>query len=182
MPNCLNLLSQILFLSEYDLADTFVSGIFSDVNNGYSDVSITQSSESFCENLDVDKKISDKSQYSSDPCKNYDFNETSHDFQVFSRENVIAQQTEIYSLFNKALSEDKIFTVSVGYYFRNGVLMRKWRPADNPADEDWSVKHQIVLPKGFRTEVLSLAHENPLPGHLDITKTYYKLLNYFFWP
>ena len=30
--------------------------------------------------------------------------------------------------------------------------MRKWRPTDVPADADWSVKHQIVLPKGFRTE------------------------------
>ena len=57
--------------------------------------------------------------------------------------------------------------------------MRKWRPADVPADEDWSLKHQIVLPKSFRTEVLSLAHENPLSGHLGVTKTYYKLLNTF---
>ena len=39
-------LSQILFhSSEYDLTDTFSSRIFSDENNGYSDVSMTQSSE-----------------------------------------------------------------------------------------------------------------------------------------
>ena len=69
-------------------------------------------------------------------------------------------KTEIYGLFNKALSEDEIFSVPVGYYFRNGE-MYKWRPADVPADADWFVKHQIVLPKGFRTEVLSSAHENP---------------------
>ena len=96
---------------------------------------MTQSSENICENLvDVDKKylngqdISDKSQFSSDPAKDYDFNETSRDFQVFSRENLIAQQkkeSKIYSLFNKALSEDEIFTVPVGFYFRNGVFMRK---------------------------------------------------------
>ena len=64
--------------------------------------------------------ISDKNQYYSDPSKDYDFNETSHDFQVFSRENLIAQlknDSEIYSLFNKALSWDEIFTVPVGYYF-----------------------------------------------------------------
>ena len=59
--------------------------------------------------------------------------------------------------------------------------MRKWRLADVPADADWSVKHQIFLPKSFRTEVLSLAHENPLSCHLGVTKTYYKLLNHFFW-
>ena len=105
-------------------------------------------------------------------------------FKFFSRENLIAQQKkhpEIYSLFDKTLSQDEIFTVPVGHYFRNGVFMRKWRPADVPADADWSVKHQIVLPKNFRTEVLSLAHENPLSRHFGVTKTYYKLLNHFFW-
>ena len=81
--------------SEYDLADTFLSRKFSDENNGYNDVSMTQSSENICKNLDVDKKdlnghvISDKSQFSSDPSKDYDFSETSHNFQVFSRENLI---------------------------------------------------------------------------------------------
>ena len=89
---------------------------------------MTQSSENICENVDVDKKdlneqvISDKSRFSSDSFKDYDFTEISHDFQVFSRENLIAQQrkdSEIYSLFNKALSEEEIFTVPVGYYFQN---------------------------------------------------------------
>ena len=42
--------------SEYDLANTFLSQIFSDENNGYSGVSMTQSSENICESLDVDKK------------------------------------------------------------------------------------------------------------------------------
>ena len=84
--------------SEHDLADTFLSRIFSDKNNDYSDVSLTQSSENICENLDVDRKhlngqvVSDKSQFSSDPSKVYDFYETLHDFQVFLRENLIAQQ------------------------------------------------------------------------------------------
>ena len=150
-------------------------------------------SENICENLDVDKKdlngkvihVFDKSQCSFDPSKDYDFNETSHDFQVLSRKNLIAQQKEdskIYGHLNKALPKDEILIVPVGYYFRNGVFMRKWRPADVPADADCSVKHQIVLPKCFWTDALSLAHKNPLFGHLGVTKTYYKLLNHFFWP
>ena len=59
---------------------------------------MTRSSENISENLDVDKKylnghvISDKSQFSLDPSKDYDFIETSHDFQVFSRENLIAKE------------------------------------------------------------------------------------------
>ena len=36
--------------------------------------------------------ISEKNQLSSDPSKDYDLNETSHAFQVFSREILIAQQ------------------------------------------------------------------------------------------
>ena len=40
----------------------------------------------------------------------------------------------------------------------------------------------IVLPKSFWTEVLSLDHKNPLPGHFGVTKTYHKVLNHFFWP
>ena len=34
--------------SEYDLVDTFFPRLFSDVNNGYSDTSMTQSSENTC--------------------------------------------------------------------------------------------------------------------------------------
>ena len=57
--------------------------------------------------------MSDTSQFSSDLCKDYDFTETSHDLQVFTRENLnlISQQKkdpEIYGLFNKALSEDEV--------------------------------------------------------------------------
>ena len=101
----------------------------------------------------------------------------SHDFQVFSRENLTAQQKkdpEIYCLFNKALSENEIYPV--GYDFLNEVPIRKWKPADVLPDADWTVKHHIILPKSFGQEVLSLAHENPLSGHLGCTKTYYKLL------
>ena len=59
---------------------------------------MTQSSENICEHLDVDKKdlngqvVSDESKFFSDPSKDYDFNETSQDLQVFSRENLISQQ------------------------------------------------------------------------------------------
>ena len=83
--------------SEYDLADTFLSRIFSDENHGYSDVSMTQSSENICENLDVDKKdlnrqfISETSQFPSDASKEKIFMKIHIIFKFFSRENLIAQ-------------------------------------------------------------------------------------------
>ena len=49
------------------------------------------------------------------------------------------------------------------------------------ADYEWQVKHQIVVPKSYRQEILSLAHETPLAGHLGISKTYNKILNHFYW-
>ena len=47
--------------SEYDLADTFLFRIFSDENNGYSDVSMTQFSKNICHKKDSNGQvISDK--------------------------------------------------------------------------------------------------------------------------
>ena len=57
--------------------------------------------------------------------------------------------------------------------------MRKWRPATAPSDEEWQVSHQIVFPKSFHNDVLSLAHSLPLAGHLGVNKTYRKVLSCF---
>ena len=40
----------------------------------------------------------------------------------------------------------------------------------------------VVVPKDFRLQVLSLAHDHNLSGHLGIKKTYHRVLQYFFWP
>ena len=60
--------------------------------------------------------------------------------------------------------------------------MRKWRPFDVPPDDEWAVYHQIVVPKSYRHEILSIAHESPMSGHLGINKTYHKIINHFYWP
>ena len=60
--------------------------------------------------------------------------------------------------------------------------MRKWRPFDVPADDEWAVYHQIVVPKSYRHGILSIAHESPMSGHLGINKTYHKIINHFYWP
>ena len=60
--------------------------------------------------------------------------------------------------------------------------MRKWRPPDVSADDEWTVNHQIVVPRAYRPEILNLAHETPMSGHLGINKTSHKILNHFFWP
>ena len=60
--------------------------------------------------------------------------------------------------------------------------MRKWRPFDVPPDDEWAVYHQIVVPTSYRHEILSIAHESPMSGHLGINKTYHKIINHFYWP
>ena len=48
-----------------------------------------------------------------------------------------------------AVDESEISHHPVCYYVRNGVLMRKWRPPELSADDDWAVKHQSCNPKGL---------------------------------
>ena len=53
---------------------------------------------------------------------------------------------------------------------------------DHPASEEWSVVHQIVVPKVYQSEILKLAHESSMGGHLVINKTYSKITKHFYWP
>ena len=53
---------------------------------------------------------------------------------------------------------------------------------DVEASHEWKIIYQIVVPPAYRHDILSLAHETPLAGHLGINKTYYKVLNHFYWP
>ena len=65
------------------------------------------------------------------------------------------------------------------FYIKNGILMRKWRSPEIPADDEWAVNYQIVVPKIYRSDILSLALETPMSGHLGVNKTYHKILNHF---
>ena len=89
---------------------------------------------------------------------------------------------ELQKLREQAVSEVESHKVAGCYYLLNDVLIRKWRPRDVPSSEAWRVVHQVVIPQVYRREVLRLAHETPLAGHLGINKTYRKILNHFYWP
>lgn len=68
----------------------------------------------------------------------------------------------------------------VGYFWDSDVLKRKWTPARSDG-LSWDTVYQLVVPKCLHNQVLSIAHDN-VAGHLGITKTYYRILCYFFWP
>lgn len=61
--------------------------------------------------------------------------------------------------------------VPTGYFVRGGVLFRKWRPPQRPAGEDWASYEQVVLPQFYRLEVMSLANDSVLGGHMGVQKT-----------
>ena len=88
---------------------------------------------------------------------------------------------EISPLFEKALDENEMSQVPYCYYVKNDILRRKWRPPNVSADDEWTVNHQIVVPRAYRPEISNLAHETPKSGPLGVNKTYYNILNNFLW-
>ena len=112
-------------------------------------------------------------------------NDQGQGHDLVSRSQLCKEQhndPEILPLLERALDEKEIDQVPVCFYVKNGILMRKWRPPDVSAEDKWTVNHQIVVPRVYRPEILNLAHETPMSGHLGINKTYHKILNHFYWP
>ena len=105
--------------------------------------------------------------------------------QTFSRSDLIREQNsdpDVSCLFARSVDECDVSRDPVCFYTKNDVLMRKWHPSDVPADDEWAVKHQIVVPSSYRPHILSLAHDTPMSGHLGINKTYQRILEHFYWP
>ncbi|KAL2076972.1 hypothetical protein ACEWY4_027431 [Coilia grayii] len=100
-----------------------------------------------------------------------------------SRERLIQEQKcSLKPLFSEVLSDEDIENSPQGYFIRDGVLMRKWRPLTASAQDEWRVLFQIVVPASCRDEILSLAHDHHFAGHLGVNKTVNRILRYFFWP
>ena len=150
--------------SDIDLTDTFIGQYF---NN-----EIKKSLDHSLSDTQTDSSMSCHS-----PPRSID---QGHD--TLSKSQLIQEQQtdpEISKLIFRALPEDAISQVPMCYYIKNGILMRKWRPFDVPADDEWAVYHQIVVPKSYRHEILSIAHESRMSGHLGINKTYHKIIPAF---
>ena len=68
------------------------------------------------------------------------------------------EDTELHPLIVDVVSEEKVHKYANCFYSQSVVLMQKWRPPEVPANDEWQVSHQIVFPRKFRVEVLSIAH------------------------
>ena len=104
---------------------------------------------------------------------------------LISRQSLIEEQSndkELLDLFKIALTPVEAEKGSVGYLIKDNILMRKWSPAECDNSEKGDTVYQIVVPTVHRREVLELAHDLPMSGHLGIRKTYNRVLQHFYWP
>ena len=157
--------------SDVDLTDSFIGQSFKN-----------EITKSLSHNLPEHQTDSNDSTSVSDHFPSFLVEE---DHDIRSRSQLSKEQhkdPEILPLFQKVVSETDLAQDPICFYIKNGILMRKWRSPEVCADDEWAVNHQIVVPKIYRSEILSLAHETPMSGHLGVKKTYHKILNHFYWP
>ncbi|XP_048035833.1 uncharacterized protein LOC125261281 [Megalobrama amblycephala] len=97
-----------------------------------------------------------------------------------TREKLIEAQKNDISLVKCFKLAEKPALNNVSFLVRDGLLVRKWHK-NNAVEDEWNVVYQVVVPSIFRQQVLSLAHDHLLSGHLGVTKTYNRVLQHFFW-
>jgi len=126
----------------------------------------------------LDEESSSGSSPESEHVPSGDSDPVSHSKLVIEQEN----DPDLKDILERSLTLQEAEDIPVCFYRRNGVLMRKWRPLDAPASDEWQIVHQIVVPKIYHREVISLAHDSPMAGHLGVRKTQDRILNHFWWP
>ena len=112
-------------------------------------------------------------------------NSSEDPYEVVNRDQLIELQNSddnLVMIREQVVSESDASREPVSYYCKSGLLMRRWRPPDAQCNEEWRIVNQVVVPTQLRGEILRLAHEGPLAGHLGINKTQQKILQHFYWP
>ena len=89
---------------------------------------------------------------------------------------------ELLDLFKIALTPVEAEKVSIACLIKDNILMRKWSPTECDNSKGGETVYQIVVPTVHRREVLELAHDLPMFGHLGIRKTNNRVLQHFFCP
>ena len=99
---------------------------------------------------------------------------------VSQSELVAEQQSDasIRGLFAGLLTGSEVKDSANGYFLDKGLLVRKWGPCGELGAGE--PVFQVVVPAKYRDLVLKLSHDQS--GHLGVKKTYYRILQYFFWP
>ncbi|XP_071954190.1 uncharacterized protein [Antedon mediterranea] len=105
--------------------------------------------------------------------------------EPLSTEMLIKEQEDdsfIQKLGSRVLPKEEAAKLPVCFYKENNVVMRKWRPRHAQVHDVWAVVHQIVVPKVYHDDVIGIAHDNSMSGHLGVRKTHDKIIQHFWWP
>jgi transposase InsO family protein len=76
----------------------------------------------------------------------------------------------------KAASGPPCTAAGPGFFIKDGILMRESCTADGTPFE------QVVVPASCRQDIIKIAHEIPMAGHLGRNKTAKRILAHFYWP
>ena len=80
-----------------------------------------------------------------------------------NRESLVSSQesdTTLTAARSSALACEEADKTPVCYYVNDGILMRKWRNSEVPANESWNEVHQVVLTKLYKTITCQDRHPN----------------------
>lgn len=102
-------------------------------------------------------------------------------FPISRRALVVAQQKDpaLQVLFAAVVPPDEVLSVANGYFMQDDLLLRKWSRQYEEACGEPII--QVVVPEPFKERVLTAAHGD-VAGHLGLKKTYYRVLQRFYWP
>ena len=91
------------------------------------------------------------------------------------------EDSELAPFFHRVVEDSNIHKFPLCFYVRNGILMLKCRSPNVPTNESWNECHKVVVPKKFRSLIISVAHDLS-GGHLGVDQTYHKICKDYFWP
>ncbi len=98
--------------------------------------------------------------------KKWDEHSMGLDKLSLSREQLIVEQRKdekLSSLFEAVVPLEQLECVSQGYFVKDGVLMRKWRPSNAAAADEWQIVKQVVVPPSYRPKSWDLRMTVCLP-------------------
>ncbi|XP_041477315.1 uncharacterized protein LOC121425354 [Lytechinus variegatus] len=103
-----------------------------------------------------------------------------------TRKDIITSQQEDKSLEKlRKIAADGGEAKTVGkgskvrYFYKNGLLLREYQSFPQVNRQVYT---QLVVPKPYRNQVMRLAHDSALAGHLKAKKTTERIMSQFYWP
>lgn len=112
------------------------------------------------------------------------FNQIRSDLSISRDDFIRAQQSDpdFIKLSPRIVSETDIEKEPIGYFKRDGLLLRKFRPPHVYTDDISNTIFQIMVPRLYRNTLIEISHSRPFAGHFGVNKTSIKLLEFYYWP